>query len=121
MGFSFARSFNSDISKWKVSRVANMDFMFQQAAAFTQTLCGAAWFNSKASKTHMFLDSPGSISKTCTPTEAIGSLFSPRSHTALQNAVHACLRLSRKGDCATGPHGPIGDWDVSHITEMRYL
>ena len=62
--FNSAKSFNRDLSKWDVSRVTNMDYMFSKASSFYQTLCGAAWVNSNASKLEMFEDSPGSISKT---------------------------------------------------------
>ena len=24
-------------------------------------------------------------------------------------------------DCSKGPHGPIGSWDVSDVTDMSYL
>ena len=48
--FSSQRSFNGDISKWDVSSVTNMDHMFEKAVSFQHKLCGAAWVNSKASK-----------------------------------------------------------------------
>ena len=42
--------------------------MFAGADSFQQTLCGAAWVNSNASKMDMFYDSPGSILNTvCGP------------------------------------------------------
>ena len=62
--FDNAKSFNQDLSKWDVSRVTEMDWMFSEAHLFQQTLCGAAWVNSDASKIDMFEESPGSISKT---------------------------------------------------------
>ena len=66
MGAMFARAylFNQDLSKWDVSRVTDMDKMFAHADSCEQTLCGAAWVNSKASKIDMFKKSPGTISKT---------------------------------------------------------
>ena len=30
-----------------------------------------------------------------------------------------CLKLS--SDCSKGPHGPIGSWDISAVTDMRDL
>ena len=67
--FQSASMFNRDVSEWDVSRVENMDSMFREAASFKQTLCGAAWVNSKASKEAMFTVSRGSISRTvCTAT-----------------------------------------------------
>ena len=41
-----------------------------------------------------------------------------RSRAGLQSAVDACLKLSPKGDCSNVPHGPIGEWDVSNVTDM---
>ena len=65
-----ATSFNGDISNWDVSKVQHMDNIFNQAAAFTQKLCGAAWVQSKATKDSMFEGSSGSISSTvCAPTD----------------------------------------------------
>merc|ERR1719174_2063136 len=65
--FSYSISFNGDVSKWDVSNVTKMDCMFCETS-FTQTLCGAAWVNSKASKSRMFEGSSGSIS--CTAAKA---------------------------------------------------
>ena len=39
----------------------------------------------------------------------------------LKSAVDACLKLSLKGDCSSGSHGPIGDWDVSSMTDMSCM
>ena len=62
--FNGASSFNSDVSKWDVSRVTNMWQMFYGASSFDQKLCGEAWVHSKADKYEMFSRSPGSISTT---------------------------------------------------------
>ena len=65
--FAQATSFNADISKWDVSRVNIMRGMFVAAKSFKQTLCGASWVHSTASKSDMFEGSSGSISRTvCT-------------------------------------------------------
>ena len=45
--------------------------------------------------------------------------FSLRSKAELKSAVAACLELSR--DCFEGPHGPIGEWDVSSVTDMSQM
>ena len=47
--------------------------------------------------------------------------FLPQSRVQLKNAVDACLGRSPKGDCSNGPHGPIGDWDVSRVADMSRL
>ena len=62
--FAYASAFNQDMSMWDVSAVTEMNNMFDGAKAFKRELCGAAWLNSKADKTEMFKDSPGSISST---------------------------------------------------------
>ena len=65
--FYDASAFNQDLSKWDVSAVTNMRSMFYGASAFKHKLCGVAWVQSKADKTDMFKDSPGSIASTeCT-------------------------------------------------------
>ena len=66
--FQGATSFNRDISQWEVSSVNNMNNMFRNAASFKQSLCGARWVHSKASKNDMFVGSSGSISsEVCYP------------------------------------------------------
>ena len=70
--FIGAKSFNCDISKWDVSGVTDMDGMFHGATSFKQNLCGAAWVQSKASKRDMFTSTYGSISrKPCAPRRPI--------------------------------------------------
>ena len=43
-------------------------------------------------------------------------MFKPASKDQLNTAIVKCTQQS--GDCSTGPHGPIGDWDVSGVTVM---
>ena len=72
MWYMFARAsvFSHDLSKWDVSAVKDMEKMFFHASAFNHKLCGDAWVQSKADKTEMFYESPGSISSTvCTTAE----------------------------------------------------
>merc|ERR1712032_1435764 len=89
--FSGASAFNQDLSKWDVSAVTDMGYMFQGASAFKRELCGVAWVNSKADKTDMFTDSPGSISSTaCTTARPV---FTPQSKPELQDAVNQCVIL----------------------------
>ena len=40
------------------------------------------------------------------------------SNAELKGAVDAYLKLSPEGDCSNGPHGTIGEWDVSRVTGM---
>ena len=46
-------------------------------------------------------------------------MFSPKTRQELKAAVDECLQLST--GCSIGPHGPIGTWDVSEVTDMRFL
>ena len=72
--FSYAASFNSDLSKWDVSSANGMDAMFSYAVSFKQKMCGSAWVHSKASKIGIFAGTSGSISPamyTSAPTLAI--------------------------------------------------
>jgi surface protein len=39
-----------------------------------------------------------------------------QSKIQLRSAVDVCLELSAD-DCPNGPHGPIGKWDVSNLTD----
>ena len=71
--FRLAAAFNQDLSKWDVSAVTNMEGMFYGASAFKRELCGFAWVNSKAVKTDIFTDSPGSISSTACTTARPGN------------------------------------------------
>merc|ERR1719182_593487 len=63
--FSYAKSFNQDLSNWDVSKVTDMKLMFYEAKSFKQVLCGAAWVNSKAEQRDMFVGSPGYIHSDC--------------------------------------------------------
>merc|ERR1711860_317750 len=62
----------------------------------------------------MFEESPGSISKTVCG-------FPPQLRAELKRAVDDCIGFSSEGDCSTGPHGPIGEWDVSRVTDMNAM
>merc|ERR1719174_532201 len=47
--------------------------------------------------------------------------FRPQSKEQLQAAVHKCVEMSAIKDCSEGPHGSIGDWDVSAVTDMEQI
>ena len=90
--FYKASSFNSDVSAWNVSRVENMEGMFENASSFDQTLCWdideceAAEYsysysyyddNDCVRTTSMFTGSSGSISSTCAPIPVPTTLPAP--------------------------------------------
>ena len=117
--FRWATSFNRDISKWDVSSVDNMDYMFGDKTLFKRKLCGAGWVYLKASKTVMFAWSSESISHCVATTPVTIPVFSPQSRAELKSAVvDTCLKL---GECSDGPHGPIGEWDVSRVIDMSQI
>jgi len=39
----------------------------------------------------------------------------------LKSAVDECLKLSHADNCRQGPDGPIWEWDVSKVIDMRDL
>ena len=113
-----ATSFNRDISKWDVSSVDNMDYMFGDKTLFKRKLYGAGWIYLKASKTVMLAWSSGSISHCVATTPVTIPVFSPQSRAELKSAVDKCLKL---GEYSDGPHGPIGEWDVSRVIDMSQI
>ena len=116
--FRWATSFNGDISKWDVSSVDNMDYMFGDKTLFKRKLCGAGWVYLKASKTVMFAWSSESISHCVATTPVTIPVFSPQSRELKSAVVDTCLKL---GECSDGPHGPIGEWDVSRVIDMSQI
>ena len=51
--------------------------------------------------------------------EPVSPQFSPQTKEDLESAIDEYLELSpQDDDGSTGPHGPIGEWDVSRITDM---
>ena len=49
------------------------------------------------------------------------SEFAPQNREELVNAIRECLAKSSQGYCTDGTHGPIGDWDVSRVTDMYLI
>ena len=47
--------------------------------------------------------------------------FKPESEEQLRVAISKCIQTSPTGDCAEGPHGSIGDWDVSAVIDMASM
>lgn len=106
--FSGAKLFHGDISMWHVAHDCNV-FGCEHVQP---KLGGHAWVRSKSSNEGMFLGSRGSVQK-----KVYGRAFRPRSKTELQSAVGAYL----KGNYFIDRYGPIGEWDVSRVTDMSFL
>merc|ERR1712224_1044101 len=49
------------------------------------------------------------------------SMFSPQFKAELKSGVATCLKFSRDVDCSDGPHGPMGEWDVSSVADMSAI
>ena len=105
--FMRAIFFNGDLSKWDVLKVTSMNVMFFEATSFNHELCRPAWVFLKARKADLCTASAGTMCM---------AVFFSTPH--LKRAVFACLKLSPKGDCPNGPHGPMEEWDVSSVTDM---
>ena len=119
--FLGAVSFNGDLAKWDVSRVKDMYGMFWVAAFFNRKLFGPAWVHSKAKKTIMFSGTSGSISPTTCNETSVSGVFPPKSREELKSAVDEYVKASPRGKPYNGTNGPIGDWDVSRVTDMYLL
>ena len=63
----------------------------------------------QANKTHV--SSPSCVE---------GPVFKPASREDLVAAIEECLKVSDY-DCSRGAKGPIGEWDVSAVTDMSAL
>ena len=46
--------------------------------------------------------------------------WAPQTRAELRVGIVGCLKLSPT-DCSKGPHGPIGSWDVSSVTDMSWI
>ena len=104
--FNGATSFNCDISVWRVSRVTDMNLMFMDATSFNQQLCGA-WLYSNASKDDMFVGSPGSIAHAVTmcrgPSPERRGPSPERSEPSLENSESSLERWLAKWQIESTP------------------
>merc|ERR1711964_152799 len=48
------------------------------------------------------------------------TVWAPKSKAELKAAIEECLE-KKDYACSKGPHGPIGSWDVSAVTDMSKL
>ena len=64
---------------------------------------------------------PKSRSDKVKGTTTSATAFLPITREELLLGVEECLELSAAGQCSTGPHGPIGEWDVSRVTDMYWM
>jgi len=140
--FSDAVAFNGDLSAWDTSQVTDMRTMFFFARSFTSDM--SAWDTSSVTSMYwMFVSAtamlappyncPGSPDPTG---EALGACTWPilpiADRAALEALLSACSGTSARigstwqawnGTCvASGAvEQPIGEWDVSLITDMSVL
>jgi len=58
----------------------------------------------------------GATGKSATPSQA----YAPKTAAELYTAIDACMKASDFA-CTKGPHGPIGEWDVTAVTNMNKM
>ena len=99
--FQNATWFNIDLSWWDVSRVTTMRRMFYNANSFAQTLCGKLWVTSTATQVQMFDGSSGSISTTICGTRSLDlfrSFLIPRPWSlSLRTSIELLCKRSLRG------------------------
>ena len=71
---------------------------------------------SQATKTSIFEGSSGLISTMICSVNSVAPVFAPQSTFQLESAIDAYLA---QDDGSDSPHGPIGEWDVSLVTDMN--
>ena len=49
------------------------------------------------------------------------SALTLQSSEDLKHAIRTCMAKPPEGHCLNGPHGLIGEWDVSNITDMNLM
>ena len=60
-------------------------------------------------------------SGTTTSNAPAASKFTPKLYTNLNSAIDVCLRDSPKGDCDANPNGPMREWDMSKMRDLRAI
>ena len=65
------------------------------------------------------------MTHTCALHDYVTTVFKPSSRADVVKAIGECLQKAhdegKPYDCSTGSNGPIGDWDVSAVTDMSYV
>jgi surface protein len=118
--FFNATSFNQPLDAWedKVSNVKNMQSMFYEARSFNQDLCG--WkLRATVEMADMFEGATAFNNDPETRPPGCPGVFV--GHARLEMAVIELLALDPTGATPHPVHGPIGGWDVSRVTDMKYL
>ena len=112
--FREASSFNIDLTRWDISRVVEVGYMFYSATSFDQVLCWDTSGFSGAGTTFMFMNSGGA--------SALGHQNCNHSSPAITNdnintvVMHWCSNPATTASI----YGNISDWDTSGVTDGFY-
>jgi len=130
--FSQADAFNGAIDAWDVSSVTSMQYMFAYAYAFHQNLgwCVGTSVNTDFAFEGAACDLPAYLpaylpARSCCVTQGGCDDVACGTYN-LFDAVDAYLPPNANADCAEatyqrGLRGPIGEWDVSCVTNMKKM
>jgi surface protein len=124
--------FNQPIGSWNTSNVTNMYQMFRECANFNQPLDG--WDTSKVNTTmQSMFDNCTGFNQDIGDWDVTGvtSMYQMfRNCNSFNNGGSTGINNWRPSSCttmfgmfteATGFNQPIGDWDVSNVTDMQYM
>ena len=114
--FNNASAFNKDISSWNVSSVTDMESMFNGASIFNQDISDWCVTN--------ITSEPTSFNDSSPLPDANKPNWGAACYTQITNAnftaaITDCLGKDASGNCTTSEYGPIKDWDVSQVTNMK--
>ena len=114
--FKNASAFNKDISSWNVSNVTDMESMFNGASNFNQDI--SDWCVTNITSEPTTFSSSSSLSEANKP-DWEATCYTQITNANFTAAITDCLGLDAHGNCTTSQYGPIKDWDVSQVTNMK--